>query len=102
MNRTQRRHSMRQDKRRNRMLEQQQNIPMQIRHGHNGKQVVMQFTRPTTDLCMSPEQARALIGGVEGALKMLESHIANQQQPASPPPPAMAANEASSEPAARG
>lgn len=96
MNRTQRRAAMRHDKRRNRMLEQQQNIPMQIRHGHNGTQVVMQFTRSTTDLCMSPEQARALIGGVEGALKMLEAHIANQQQPAAPPP---AANEASAEPA---
>lgn len=103
MNRTQRRAAMRNEKRRRNMLSQS-NAPMQIRHGHDGKNVVMQFSRPTDNVCMSPAQARALIESVQGAITMLEAHIAQQQNPARPVEGlAMAANDvpaAAQEPAA--
>lgn len=63
------------------MLKQEQTTTMQIHHGHDGKNVVMQFSIPTQQLAFSPDQARKLIGGVQGALDMLEAHLAAQAKP---------------------
>lgn len=70
---------------------QQQNIPLQIGHGHTETTVVLNFSRMTERIDFSPEQARKFIESVQKTLDGLERYMAEKK--AAIPPLAMAAND---------
>lgn len=53
-----------------------ENIPLQIQYGHTDTTVVIQFSRPATNLVSTPEQARSMIKQLENSLALLEAHQA--------------------------
>jgi hypothetical protein len=77
MNRTQRRAAMRAEKRRGSMGYEKRDIPMQIKHGHDGRNVVVIFSQPVPNMAFTPEQAQAFIDSMKHSMEALAAHKAN-------------------------
>lgn len=56
--------------------QQQQQVRCDV--GHNGKQVMMVFTRPVPDLLMTPDQCDAHIAALQGAVAELREVLAKE------------------------
>lgn len=50
--------------------------PLQIQHGHNGTQVLVQFTRMTDHLLLSPKQAEDFVAAMCISIEKLKEHLA--------------------------
>lgn len=51
-----------------------QNGPLNINYGHNGTFVVMQFTRPSDHITLTPQQADDMIAALQKVKLMLAEH----------------------------
>lgn len=69
MNREQRRHPQQQS-------EPPPNLNLQIRHGHNGHQVVVQFSQKIDNLLLTDKQADDMIAAIMKAKAELHMHRA--------------------------
>ena len=55
------------------MGQKAENIPVRIQYGHTPTTVVIQFSRPVTNLTSTPEQARSMIKELQNSLNRLEA-----------------------------
>lgn len=58
------------------MAQQIEQLPLNIKHGHDGQRVLCIFGRSIDNLQLTPEQVKDFIDGLEGSLEKLLEHKA--------------------------
>ena len=56
------------------MAQQIENLPLKIHYGHDGNNVVMQFSQPVRNNHMTEKQTEDMIHGLQETLKVLREY----------------------------
>lgn len=61
------------------MAQKAETGPLQIKHGHTETHVLIQFTRPTDHILLTPAQAEDFIRAMRESMAKLEEYLAKKK-----------------------